>query len=58
MLTYDDAPEIKAMYTGLPQYQKQLTYYASVKRSAAELLVLCPRLVPPPSIVPSQLQAA
>lgn len=58
MLTYDDHPQITAMYAGLPQYRKQLTYYASVKRSAAELLVLSPRLVPPPSLVASQLNAA
>lgn len=58
MLTYDDTPQITAMYAGLPQYRKQLTYYASVKRSAAELLVLSPGLVPPSSLVASQLQAA
>lgn len=50
MLTYDDAPEICALYAGLAQYRKNLTYYAQVKRSAAELLVLSPRLTPPLSL--------
>lgn len=50
MLTYDDAPEIRAMYSGLAQYRKTLTYYAQVKRSAVELLVLSPLLTPPSSL--------
>lgn len=50
MLTYDDAPEIGAMYEGLRQYRKELTYYAHVKRSAAELLVLSPALQVPASL--------
>lgn len=58
MLTYDDAPEICAMYLGLTQYRKTLTYYAQVKRSAAELLVLSPRLVPPQSLGVPELGAA
>ncbi len=47
MLTYDDVPEIEALYTGLPLYRKSLTYYAQVKRRASELLILDPRLKPP-----------
>lgn len=46
MLTYDDAPEIAKLYSGLPQYRKSLTYYAQVKRRAFELLVLSPKLKP------------
>lgn len=47
MLTYDDAPEIEALYTGLPIYRKNLIYYAQVKRKASELLVLSPELTTP-----------
>lgn len=47
MLTYDDVPEIRNMYSTLPQYRKKLTYYAQEKRSAAELLILSRGLIPP-----------
>ena len=40
MLTYDEAPEIELLYSGLPVFRKALTYYAQVKRQASELLVL------------------
>lgn len=50
MLTYDDAPEIEALYSGLPMYRKSLIYYAQVKRRASELLVLAPHLKPPDSL--------
>lgn len=50
MLTYDDVPEIEALYTGLPIYRKGLTYYAQVKRRASELLVLSPGLTIPPAL--------
>jgi DNA adenine methylase len=56
MLTYDDAPEIEALYTGMPVYRKGLTYYAQVKRRASELLVLAPTLTPPDALV-NQLAA-
>lgn len=58
MLTYDNAPEICEMYLAYPQHSKTLTYYAHVKRSAAELMVLSRRLVPPPSLLESDLAAA
>jgi DNA adenine methylase len=58
MLTYDDVPEIRSMYAGLTQYQKTLTYYAQVKRSAAELLILSNNLIPPPRLDFAQRQAA
>lgn len=58
MLTYDDAPEICSMYAGLTHYRKTLTYYAQVKRSAAELLILSEDLVPPPMLLATQQQAA
>ena len=44
MLTYDDTPEIRLMYEGLPTHSKELMYSAQVKRSAVELLVLSPAL--------------
>lgn len=58
MLTYDDVPEISAMYAGLTQYRKTLTYYAQVKRSAAELLILSDDLVPPPMLLAAQREVA
>jgi len=47
MLTYDDAPQIEKLYSGLPTYRKSLIYYAQVKRRASELLVLAPFINPP-----------
>ena len=47
MLTYDNAPEIRALYEGLPMATKELTYYAQVKRTGVELLVLNPTLLTP-----------
>ncbi len=58
MLTYDDAPEIRAMYAGLRQHRKTLTYYAQVKRSAAELLVLSDNLDPPAMLLAGQREVA
>ena len=57
MLTYDDVPEIEALYKGMPTYRKSLIYYAQVKRRASELLVLSPQLTPPSSL-PAQAVAA
>jgi DNA adenine methylase len=58
MLTYDDVPEICEMYSGLTHYRKSLTYYAQVKRSAAELLILSDKLVPPQMLLQAQIEAA
>jgi DNA adenine methylase len=58
MLTYDDVPEVQAMYAGLPMYRKELNYFAQVKRQANELLVLAPKLVAPESIAGQALDAA
>jgi DNA adenine methylase len=58
MLTYDDVPEIRSMYAELTQYRKTLMYYAQVKRSAAELLILSNRLVSPPKLLATQREAA
>lgn len=58
MLTYDDADEIMAMYRGLRQFRKTLTYYAQVKRSAVELLVLSDDLIAPQGLVEAERRAA
>ncbi len=58
MLTYDDVPEVRVMYAGLPMYRKGLHYFAQVKRQANELLVVAPRLVAPASIAGQSLYAA
>jgi DNA adenine methylase len=50
MLTYDKAPEIELLYSGLPVFRKDLTYYAQVKRKASELLVLSRDLQVPESL--------
>lgn len=50
MLTYDDAPEIAALYSGLPLWRKSLLYSAQTKRRADELLVLSPKLAAPDSL--------
>jgi DNA adenine methylase len=47
MLTYDDVLEIRAMYPNSRQFNKSLTYYAQVKRSAVELLILSEKLTTP-----------
>ena len=44
ILTYDDEPEIAALYAGLPGTRLGLTYYAQVKRRGTELLVVQPGL--------------
>jgi len=58
MMTYDDVPEISSMYKGLRQYRKNLIYYAQVKRSAAELLILSNGLIPPPVLLSTQQKVA
>lgn len=40
MLTYDDVPEIEALYAELPLFRTHLIYYAQVKRRSSEILVL------------------
>ena len=44
MLTYDDTPEIRALYAGLPGLVKELNYTAQVKRVGIELLVMSPKM--------------
>jgi len=47
MLTYDNAPEIRTLYEGLPIATKELTYYAQIKKIGTELLILDPALLNP-----------
>lgn len=47
MLTYDDAPEIRKLYSDLPTATQLLTYYAQIKRAGVELLVTAPKLQVP-----------
>jgi DNA adenine methylase len=57
MVTYDDVPETRRLYAGLPQYGHELFYSAQIKRWGIERLVLDPRLMPPDSLRPAK-QAA
>jgi len=58
MLTYDDAPAISELYSGLPMYRKSLLYSAQVKRRANELLVLSPGLIAPAALGQETSRAA
>lgn len=42
MVTYDDTPEIRALYEQYPMYGSSLNYSAQVKRIGLELLVMSP----------------
>lgn len=39
MMTYDDTPEIEALYRACPTYRMSLLYSAQTKRQAAELMI-------------------
>ena len=49
MLTYDDVPEVRRLYSGMRMRRNSLAYSAQVKRHAAELLVVSNSLALPPS---------
>jgi DNA adenine methylase len=55
MLTYDMAPEIRALYQGLPHYGFSVSYSVQQKRVATELLVLSPGLKPTPEIAACEI---
>jgi DNA adenine methylase len=44
MVTYDDVPEIRALYQRFPMFNKELNYFAQVKRVGVELMVFDRRL--------------
>jgi len=50
MLTYDNVPAIRRLYSGLPGTQKSLNYTAQVKKTGVELLILSPQLHAPRTI--------
>jgi DNA adenine methylase len=52
MLTYDDIPQIEALYKNFPQYRMKLWYTAQIKRKASELLFLSPILKEPIELQP------
>lgn len=58
MVTYDEAPEIELLYSGLPVFRKALRYYAQVKRQASELLILSSDLQVPGALSQQLLLAA
>jgi DNA adenine methylase len=50
MVTYDDAPEIRKLYSRFPTYSTSLLYSAQEKRVGSELLVLDPKLTVPSAL--------
>jgi DNA adenine methylase len=50
IVTYDDTPEIRELYSCYPMYSSSLNYSAQVKRVGTELLVLDPKLRAPQSL--------
>lgn len=50
MVTYDDTPEIRQLYSKYPTFTTKLNYSAQIKRMGTELLVLDPKLHAPASI--------
>lgn len=47
LVTYDDTPETRNLYSKYPLFGSSLNYSAQVKRVGTELLVLDPRLIMP-----------
>lgn len=56
MVTYDDTPEIRALYAQYPRYSTSLNYSVQIKRIGTELLVLDPWLTAPESIRDIRIQ--
>ena len=50
MVTYDDSPEIRALFGSYKIYSNNLNYSAQTKRVGTELLILDPRLNVPESL--------
>lgn len=51
IVTYDDTPEIRALYSAYPMFSSSLNYYAQVKRIGVELLISQPGLKLPQQIL-------
>lgn len=58
MVTYDDASEIRDLYSAVPVYVSALNYSAQVKRVGTEIIALDPRLTPPSSLEGSEANRA
>jgi DNA adenine methylase len=50
IVTYDDAPEIRKLYSRYPTFSSSLNYFAQEKRVGQELLVLDPKLKVPANL--------
>ena len=44
MVTYDDVPQIRDLYRRFPMLNKELNYFAQVKRVGVELMIFDRRL--------------
>lgn len=58
IVTYDDTPEIRNLYSDYPMYSSSLNYSAQVKRVGVELLVADPRLSLPASFSNTRVNLA
>lgn len=58
MVTYDDTPEIRRMYSKFPLISKSLNYSAQDKKVGVEILVLDPRLNKPSKVGKPIVRAA
>lgn len=56
IVTYDDTPEIRALYSAYPMFSSSLNYYAQVKRVGVELMISQPDLILPPQILDCPIQ--
>lgn len=57
IVTYDDEPVIRDLYSKFVVYASELNYFAQVKRVGVELLVLDPRLLPPESLAVAKIRS-
>jgi DNA adenine methylase len=58
IVTYDDTPEIRSLYSDYPMYSSSLNYSAQVKRVGIELLVADPLLALPASFSSAKVEVA
>lgn len=58
IVTYDDTPEIRSLYSDYPMYSSSLNYSAQVKRIGVELLVADPLLALPDSFLTTRVKIA
>ena len=58
IVTYDDTPEIRSLYSNYPLYSSSLNYSAQVKRVGVELLVADPLLSLPDSFASTRVKVA